>query len=168
MLRLTPISASNTAGLALLASLHQAIFAGSGERLWQQQDFQDIATMPQTFLAVAEGSEQAGPMGFIALSIVGGDSPYQGEAEIITIGVVPDQRGKGIGAVMLAAVLDMPAVKSANLGSVMLEVREGNQAARAFYHRCGFEITGRRRGYYQLEDGSNQDALVMVLRLAGK
>jgi ribosomal-protein-alanine N-acetyltransferase len=40
---------------------------------------------------------------------------------------------------------------------VFLEVRESNQAARAFYEKWGFEESGRRRSYYS---NPEEDAIV--------
>jgi len=42
-----------------------------------------------------------------------------------------------------------------------LEVREGNLAALALYHRFGFEVFGRRKEYYK---DSHEDALLMALK----
>jgi len=41
--------------------------------------------------------------------------------------------------------------RAANEGArrVLLEVRESNQVARAFYDRWGFKASGRRRRYYR-------------------
>jgi ribosomal protein S18 acetylase RimI-like enzyme len=46
----------------------------------------------------------------------------------------------------LTALLDR--ARETNSERVFLEVRESNQAARAFYARLGFEQSGRRKLYY--------------------
>jgi ribosomal-protein-alanine N-acetyltransferase len=42
----------------------------------------------------------------------------------------------------------------------MLEVRESNLAAQAMYQKFGFEVTGRRSGYYR---DNSEAALLMTL-----
>jgi ribosomal-protein-alanine N-acetyltransferase len=50
----------------------------------------------------------------------------------------------------------------ADVREVLLEVRESNQAARAFYASLGFVDDGRRRGYYA---DPVEDAVLLRLRL---
>jgi len=77
------------------------------------------------------------------------------EAEILTLAVHPEARGKGIGALLV----DEAARHALDAGAarMYLEVSEANVAARALYLRAGFAQIGLRRGYYP--DGS--DALVL-------
>jgi len=46
--------------------------------------------------------------------------------------------------------------------AIFLEVRESNQAARAFYERHGFQPSGRRARYYSQP---NEDAITYRLNL---
>lgn len=62
------------------------------------------------------------------------------EAEILNLAVTPIHRRRGIARALLAQI-PKPAL--------FLEVREGNQAARALYRSCGFEEAGRRPAYYR-------------------
>ena len=57
--------------------------------------------------------------------------------------------------------------KQAGMQDVFLEVRPSNQHAIALYQSVGFTEVGRRRGYYQAEDG-REDALVLKLSLPVK
>jgi ribosomal-protein-alanine N-acetyltransferase len=78
-----------------------------------------------------------------------------GEAEILTLAVLPAQRRQGLaGALMQAAIAQCEALGAEAL---FLEVATRNQAARALYAGFGFEEVGRRRGYYA--DGD--DALTL-------
>ena len=45
---------------------------------------------------------------------------------------------------------------------IMLEVRESNEAARAFYSRCGFKEDGIRKNYY---DTPKENAVLMSVSL---
>ena len=77
-------------------------------------------------------------------------------AEILTVGVVPDARRRGIGTVLLHELLAEARRRGA--AEAFLEVRVDNDGARAMYEREGFAEVGRRRGYY---DHGRVDAVVM-------
>ncbi len=78
------------------------------------------------------------------------------EAHVTTLAVHPDWQGRRIGARLLL-VLAREAV-SRGVEGLTLEVRMGNDAARALYQRFGFAPAGVRKNYYA-EVG--EDALVM-------
>lgn len=69
-----------------------------------------------------------------------------GEWELENVIVAPAARRQGLGKQLLDALL-LAARETAG-GSVFLEVRESNAAARALYEKSGFEPIGRRRCYY--------------------
>jgi ribosomal-protein-alanine N-acetyltransferase len=79
------------------------------------------------------------------------------EGYVQTLGVVTTHQRKGIGAQMMAALVDEAAARGAT--RMGLEVRADNAAAQELYRRFGFAPVGVRRGYYQ---PSGADALVMV------
>lgn len=85
------------------------------------------------------------------------------EAELLTVAMEPEARGRGFTRPLLAQHLDALARLGTRL--VHLEVEEGNAPAIAAYRRAGFEKTGRRDGYYLKRDGSRATALTMQLRL---
>lgn len=78
------------------------------------------------------------------------------EAELSNLAVTPRERRTGVGALLLDDLLD--AVAAGGDGSVWLEVRDGNVAARGLYASRGFVESGRRKGYYR---GPVEDAVVM-------
>jgi ribosomal-protein-alanine N-acetyltransferase len=78
------------------------------------------------------------------------------EAHISTIATHPDWRRRGIGELLLLAMIDGAAEIGANI--VTLEVRVSNVAAQTLYRKYGFEIAGRRKGYYS---DNGEDALIM-------
>ncbi len=82
------------------------------------------------------------------------------ELHINNIAVRPDWRRIGIGAGLLESALAWGREKESKLA--LLEVRAGNNSAQALYRRCGFELTGRRRGYYR---APLEDALIMSVSL---
>ncbi len=86
----------------------------------------------------------------------GGVMVVADSAEILTVGVVPTARRRGIARLLLDDLL----AEARRRGAVeaFLEVRTDNDAARALYLREGFAEVGLRRGYY---DGGRVDAVVM-------
>jgi ribosomal-protein-alanine acetyltransferase len=68
------------------------------------------------------------------------------EWELENVVVESTFRRKGVGTRLLNELLTR--ARATNSESVLLEVRESNQAARALYAKWGFEQDGRRRGYY--------------------
>jgi ribosomal-protein-alanine N-acetyltransferase len=79
-----------------------------------------------------------------------------GEAHISTIAVQPNWRRRGIGELLLVAMLDRATELEAEIAT--LEVRVSNVTAQNLYHKYGFQQVGLRRHYYR---DSNEDALIM-------
>lgn len=80
------------------------------------------------------------------------------EAHISTIASDEKWRGRGIGELMLLAMIE----RSIELGAheVTLEVRVSNSVAQNLYRKYGFEVVGRRSGYYR---DNNEDADLMTV-----
>jgi ribosomal-protein-alanine N-acetyltransferase len=78
------------------------------------------------------------------------------EAEILTVGVIPEGRRQGTARRLIAALTD--AARARGAAQAYLEVRVDNDAARALYKSEGFADVGLRRGYY---DSGRVDAVVM-------
>jgi ribosomal-protein-alanine acetyltransferase len=83
------------------------------------------------------------------------------DADVLTIAVGAELRGRGVGRALLIHLLDAAGRRGAR--RVFLEVRADNPVAQALYASEGFEPIGRRPHYYQPDD---VDALVMRLELA--
>ena len=79
------------------------------------------------------------------------------EAHVITVGVRREYRGRGVGELLLIAVIEQARARGASI--VTLEVRPSNLAARNLYAKYGFDATGVRKGYY-VDD--REDALIMT------
>lgn len=112
---------------------------------------------------VAEGSSEQvsnsaapdqGLLGFLVARLL------PPECELENIAVAPSIRRRGIGSQLLEAL--RRAAKDTNCESVFLEVRESNQAARAFYESVGFKREGRRKSYYSKP---SEDAILYRLAL---
>ncbi|MCP1241863.1 GNAT family N-acetyltransferase [Acetobacter lambici] len=129
----------------VLASLHAQCFAA--------QEHWNTAAMASLMgsagvcagLVLADGQ----PAGFVMLRCVAG------EAEILTLCVLPEHRRQGLAAQLVAWSLARARAQKAEM--VFLEVSVGNSAAQKLYAQARFEPKGQRRAYYP--DGS--DALVL-------
>lgn len=81
------------------------------------------------------------------------------EAHITLLGIHPDYRQQGLGRLLLFTLLQDAIARQ--LKWATLEVNENNLAAINLYQKYGFEIAGRRKGYYQ---PAGDDALVLWLK----
>lgn len=134
-----------------LARLHAASF--TQPRPWSVAEFTTLLAAPCTLLALradrtTDGAGIATAGGF-ALARVLAD-----EAELLTIAVLPPLRGHGLGAALLAEVME--AVEARGATALFLEVARDNDIARRLYSTAGFREVGCRPGYY-----AGTDALVL-------
>ncbi len=99
-----------------------------------------------------QGARQAPVIGY------GGFWLVVDEAHISTIASSVEWRGRGIGELMLLAMVE----RSIELGAVMvtLEVRVSNTVAQNLYRKYGFVVVGRRPRYYRDND---EDADLMTV-----
>jgi ribosomal-protein-alanine N-acetyltransferase len=89
--------------------------------------------------------------------------PGYRESHLLNITTVPLHRRQGCARLLLEALQAWSLWQGAEC--LWLEVRAGNQGARALYERQGFRQVGLRRGYYPAEDAQREDAVVMSLPL---
>ncbi len=104
-------------------------------------------------LALPSRSPAGPPVGFVIARLV------VDEAEVLSLGVAPGWRRRGVGRALLAEVLRRAAKGTAR--AVYLEVGEDNEAAQALYRASGFEVIARRANYYRRPDRVRVAALVM-------
>lgn len=88
------------------------------------------------------------------------------EAEILRIGTCLDYQKQGVASQLLTAMVQICQVAGAE--RVLLEVREDNHAAIAFYQKHGFEQIAVRKNYYDNHDMTKTHALIMQRRLNAK
>lgn len=129
--------------LPRVAELEQLLFPTDSP--WTQEMFWAELAGRHHYVVVRENDEV---IGYAGLGIVDED-----EAEVRTIGVHPDHRGKGLGRHLLDDLL-----RAAGDVRVLLEVRTDNDVARTLYESVGFTTIGTRRNYYR---PSGADAYVM-------
>ena len=80
------------------------------------------------------------------------------EGHILNLAIQVDERRKGKGKMLLAHMVDH--LKTNNIRTCHLEVRERNTAGRALYESIGFITSGTLSGYY-----FDEDAIVYTMRL---
>ena len=78
------------------------------------------------------------------------------EGHICNIAVYEPHRQKGIGSALINALTQEAAARE--MIGLTLEVRIGNRAAMALYHKHGFKVEGYRRGFYSYP---TEDAAIM-------
>jgi [ribosomal protein S18]-alanine N-acetyltransferase len=78
------------------------------------------------------------------------------EAHITLLGIHPQYQGRGLGQLLLCALLDRS--REIEMARATLEVRDSNQSAIHIYEKYGFQTVGRRKKYYQDTD---EDGVIM-------
>jgi [ribosomal protein S18]-alanine N-acetyltransferase len=84
------------------------------------------------------------------------------EAHLLNISVLPELQRQGRGAAMLQHLFNL--ARTRGVSRMLLEVRRSNASGQALYQRQGFVEIGRRRDYYQAQEG-REDAIVMAREL---
>jgi ribosomal-protein-alanine N-acetyltransferase len=84
------------------------------------------------------------------------------EIHITNLAVEPEWRRRGVARQLLGAALIEGVARGVTLA--FLEVRPSNTRALALYESLGFQVIGRRNGYYF---DTGEDALIMEARLGG-
>lgn len=89
-----------------------------------------------------------------------------GEGEILAMGIVSAERGRGLAGALLAELMVIAGARATE--HIHLEVAADNAAGLAAYRAAGFAVSGRRRGYYLRGDDLPVDALTMVAATGGR
>lgn len=134
-----------TADPDALAAIHAEAF----DAPWDADTFRTL--LSQSGVAACVDRD-----GFILIRVVAD------EAEILTLAVRPAARRQGTGARLTTQAAALARAQGA--ARLFLEVAEDNVAARGLYAALGFELAGRRRGYYARGDGPAVDALILALK----
>jgi len=138
------IEITNKPDVKQLAATHAACFPKS----WDVQSIAQMLSIEGTYAFVVPGNKGFGLLRHIS-----------GEAEILTIAILPPYIRQGLGGAIISAMRAW--AKEQGIEALFLEVAESNEAARHLYHKAGFLLLSRRKAYYQSADGSLEDALIM-------
>jgi ribosomal-protein-alanine N-acetyltransferase len=121
---------------------------------WTRETFEKVSGSGERAWVIESGGWIEG---FLVIRIV------VDEAEILNIAVDQLARRKGRATALLQESLTE--LGKARVQRVFLEVRESNAAALAFYTKLGFEMFGKRPGYYR---DPEEAALCMKKKLTGR
>lgn len=130
-----------------LSAMHRACFP---EGPWDAATLERILALAGGFGYLAWRAES--PVGFILAR------DLAGEVEVLSVGVLPQWRRRGVGRALMDAVVAK--AERDGIGSIVLEVATENAAARRLYHAFGFVQVGRRPGYYR-HSGGRADGLIL-------
>lgn len=121
---------------------------------WREDEFDDLLEGEGIYGFLAAGDE---PLGVILCRVAAC------EMEILTLGVAPAARRRGVARALLAAAL--PDARERGAAEAFLEVAVDNDPAIALYDALGFRKAGLRKAYYDRGPAGVMDALVMRLDL---
>lgn len=159
----TRVRLLTTADAPACAEIEQILFPEDSP--WSAEAFAGEIAAPHTHClalevapeAAADSADGPGEPQLIGYAILAVGGPANDpEAEIHTIGILPEWQGKGLSKLLMDPLV---AVADRLRAPIFLEVRTDNRPAVGLYERYGFAIEGTRRAYYQ---PSGADAFTMV------
>ena len=143
--------------MAQLAQIESELFVHDA---WSAAQINSLLAQPFNHIIYATDELNQRLVGYCFYSHIFEDS------EILRIGTWRDYQQQGIASQLLTAMAQMCQAMGAE--RVLLEVREDNHAAIAFYQKHGFEQIAVRRNYYDNHDTTQTHALIMQRKLSAK
>ena len=127
-----------------IAGLEQQCFSDP----WSIRSISSELENPLSLWVVAmDGSVLAGYVG---------SQSVMGWADMMNLAVLPEYRGKGVGASLVLELIRR--LQENQVSCLTLEVRISNEPAIRLYEKLGFTEVGRRPGYYH---NPKEDALIL-------
>ena len=141
---------ANAFDLPVFASLDKELFPYSP---WSASQYKEEFSSPTRHFVVAidEADTIIGYAGVFA--------PGGAEADVLTVGVIPAQRGKGIARQLMVMITEWATAQGSI--AMMLEVKVDNAEAIGLYESLGYSKLNIRKDYF----GAGLDAVVMRLDL---
>lgn len=140
----TVIRATVPEDCAAIAEMEHQLFPDA----WSEKSVLETVNQPGTICLTAE---KAGKTVGYVLAYTAAD-----EAEIARIAVTKELQRQGVARKLMNALEQKCADK--NIAKILLDVREGNEVARAFYKSEGFRVDGIRQRFY---DNPQEDGILM-------
>ena len=137
--------------LPIFVSLDKELFPYSP---WTAGQYKEEFSSPTRHFVVAL-DEQHSIIGYAGVFAPGATA-----ADILTVGVVPEHRGKGIATALMALISDWALSQGST--AMMLEVKIDNSEAIGLYQSLGYSKLNVRKDYF----GAGLDAQVMRLELS--
>ena len=142
---------ANAFDLPVFVSLDKELFPYSP---WSASQYKEEFSTPTRHFVVAIDEQQS------IVGYAGVFAPGAAEADILTVGVVPEHRGKGIAKALMGLITDWAKVQGST--AMMLEVKVDNVEAIGLYQSLGYSQLNVRKDYF----GPGLDAQVMRLELS--
>jgi ribosomal-protein-alanine N-acetyltransferase len=142
---------ANAFDLPIFVSLDKELFPYSP---WSSSQYKEEFSSPTRHFVVAVDADQN------IIGYAGVFAPGAAEADILTVGVVPEHRGKGIAKALMALITNW--AKEQGTTAMMLEVKTDNLQAIGLYESLGYSRLNIRKDYF----GAGLDAQVMRLELS--
>ena len=137
--------------LPVFVSLDKELFPYSP---WSASQYKEEFSSPTRHFVVALDDQQS------IVGYAGVFAPGAAEADVLTVGVVPEHRGQGIAKALMALITDWARAQGST--AMMLEVKTDNSAAIGLYESLGYTKLNVRKDYF----GQGLDAQVMRLELS--
>ena len=141
---------ANAFDLPVFVSLDKDLFPYSP---WSASQYKEEFSSPTRHFVVAI-DEARNTIGYAGVFAPGG-----AEADVLTVGVIPAQRGKGIARQLMAMITEWATAQGSI--AMMLEVKVDNFQAIGLYESLGYSKLNIRKDYF----GAGLDAVVMRLEL---
>jgi ribosomal-protein-alanine N-acetyltransferase len=141
---------ANAFDLPVFVSLDKELFPYSP---WSASQYKEEFSSPTRYFVVAVDEAQS------IIGYAGVFAPGQAEADILTVGVVPQHRGKGVAKALMALITEW--AKGQGSIAMMLEVKIDNPEAIGLYESLGYAKLNVRKDYF----GAGLDAQIMRLEL---
>ena len=142
---------ANAFDLSVFVSLDKELFPYSP---WSASQYKEEFSSPTRHFVVAIDETES------IVGYAGVFAPGAVEADILTVGVVPAHRGKGIAKALMALITDW--AKAQGSTAMVLEVKTDNHEAIGLYESLGYSTLNIRKDYF----GAGLDAQVMRLELS--
>ena len=141
---------ANAFDLPVFVSLDKQLFPYSP---WSASQYKEEFSSPTRHFVVALDDEQ------MIIGYAGVFAPGATEADVLTVGVIPAHRGKGIARRLMGLITEWAQQQGST--AMMLEVKVDNTEAIGLYESFGYSKLNVRKDYF----GAGLDAVVMRLEL---
>ena len=142
---------ANAFDLPIFVSLDKELFPYSP---WTAGQYKEEFSSPTRHFVVALDEQQS------IIGYAGVFAPGATAADILTVGVLPEHRRKGIARALMALITDWASAQGST--AMMLEVKTDNVDAIGLYESLGYLKLNVRKDYF----GAGADALVMQKELS--
>jgi ribosomal-protein-alanine N-acetyltransferase len=136
-----------------LAVVHAAVFPEP----WSEASLARLVSADAARAWIALAGPGAPALGFVLAFAAAG------EAEILSLAVLPAERRKGLARRLVGALVERLTQEAVD--RLVLDVGASNWPALSLYRRLGFVEIGRRASYYSRPGQPPEDALMLALAL---